>query len=191
MTGSSGWRGRFYEDFEVGDVYESRIGRTVSEADNTWFTLATNNTNQLHFNREYARSSGLRDCIVNSALTLSIVAGLSVTDVSQNGINLGWSSIELPNAVFPGDTLYARSEVLAVRDSRSRPKMGIVTIRTEGVNQHGTCVIRYERSIMTWKKAYAPEHGRFPSGDGSDSASLERVENAPSSQQHFLPNGGQ
>lgn len=156
MSATPGWQGRFLEDFNVGEVYMSRIGRTISEADNTMFTLLTNNTNQAHFNRPYALASNLPDCIVNSVLTLSVVAGLSVTDVSENGINLGWESIELPAPVFPGDTLWARSEVLAVRESASRPKMGIVTVRTEGINQKGVCVIRYVRSILTWKRAHAP-----------------------------------
>jgi itaconyl-CoA hydratase len=162
MTIITGWEGRFFEDFRVGDVYRSRLGRTVTDADNIWFTLVTNNSNQVHFNREYAKQAELPDCIVNSALTLAIVAGLSVTDVSENGINLGWERIELPAPVFPGDTLWAVSEVLEVRDSGSRPKMGIVTVRTEGINQDGVCIARYSRSIMTWKREFAPANSAFP-----------------------------
>src|SRR5438046_1124789 len=107
-----GWEGRFFEDFEVGDVYRSRIGRTVSEADNTQFTLLTNNTNQIHFNRDYAERSEFGDILVNSLLTLAIVVGLSVPDVSENGIALGWENIRLPRPVHPGDTLYSESEVV-------------------------------------------------------------------------------
>lgn len=162
MNVVEGWAGRYFEDFAVGSVYQSRVGRTLLDSDNISFTLLTNNSNQAHYNREYAKQAGLRDCIMNSGLTLAVVAGLSVIDVSENGINLGWERIELPVPVFPGDTLYARSEVLAVRESASRPQMGIVTVRTEGLNQHGACVIRYTRSILTWKKAHAPQQSLFP-----------------------------
>jgi acyl dehydratase len=161
-----GWMGRFLEDFAVGDVYRSRAGRTVTAADNISFTLLTNNTNQAHFNTEYARAAGLRDCIVNSALTVAIVAGLTVTDVSENGINLGWEGIELLSPVFPGDTLYAESEVLDVRQSGSRPAMGVVRVRTDGLNQDGVCVLRYVRSILTWKREHAPLNGIFPEPAG-------------------------
>lgn len=157
-----GWTGRFLEDFHVGDIYQSRLGRTVTDADNIWFTLITNNTNQAHYNAVYAEQSGLKDCIVNSAVTLAIVAGLSVTDVSENGFNLGWENIDLPAPVFPGDTLFAQSEVLGVRDSGSRPRMGIVRVRTEGINQDGICVVRYVRSILTWKGENAPQRRLFP-----------------------------
>lgn len=165
-----GWTGRFYEDFRVGDVYRSRIGRTITDADNISFTLLTNNTNQAHYNRDYAKQAGLEDCLVNSALTLAVVAGLSVTDVSENGINLGWERIELPAPVFPGDTLYSKSQVLAVRESASRPHMGIVTVSTEGINQNGVCVVRYVRSILTWKREHAPGGQLFP---GSERKSRE------------------
>jgi itaconyl-CoA hydratase len=175
MTAVTGWQGRFFEDFRVGDTYRSRLGRTVTDADNIWFTLITNNSNQVHFNRVYADQAGLPDCIVNSALTLAIVAGLSVTDVSENGINLGWDTIELPAPVFPGDTLWALSEVLEVRESSSRPKMGIVTVRTEGINQDGVCIARYSRSILTWKREFAPSSGSFPEiNDGGKGRSILR-----------------
>jgi len=157
-----GWQGRFFEDYKVGDVYRSRVGRTVSEADNVWFTLITNNTNQLHYNRQAAKAAGMPDCIVNSALTLAIVAGLSVIDVSENGVNLGWKEIELPSPVFPGDTLYSQSEVLDLRESGSRPHMGIVTVRTEGLNQRGVVAARYVRSILVWKKEAFPNASTFP-----------------------------
>lgn len=174
MSKVESWSGRYYEDFEVGDVFESRLGRTITEADNIMFTLLTNNTNQSHFNVEYAKASGLPNMIVNSALSLAIVAGLSVTDVSENGFNLGWKDIELPNPLFPGDTVFARSEVLDVRDSASRPHMGIVTVRTEGLNQRNVCVVRYERSILTWRKDHAPS-----------TRSLESVEDAEQSPRLF------
>jgi len=161
-TIKEGWVGRFFEDFNVGDVYRSRIGRTVTEADNTQFTLLTNNTNQIHFNTDYASRTEFKRPIVNSAMTLSIVAGLGVTDVSENGFALGWDYIRLPNPVFAGDTLYSESEVISVRESKSRPDQGIVKVRTRGINQSGMVVIEYERSVMVWKKGRAPLHALFP-----------------------------
>jgi acyl dehydratase len=161
-TVKPGWTGRFFEDFEPGDVYRCRYGRTVSEADNTQFTLLTNNTNQIHFNRDYAERTEFKRTLVNSALTLSIVAGMGVADVSEHGFALGWDAIELPNPVFPGDTLYSETEVIEKRASRSRPTQGIVKIETRGYNQHGDPVIRYRRSVMVYKRDHAPAHDIFP-----------------------------
>lgn len=157
-----GWQGRFFEDFEVGDVYRCRYGRTVTEADNIQFTLLTNNTNQIHFNRDYGEKTEFGNTLVNSALTLSIVAGMGVADVSENGFALGWDEITLPHPVFPGDTLYSESEVVEKRESRSRPAQGIVKVETRGYNQHGDLVIRYRRSVMVWKRAHAPSLDIFP-----------------------------
>jgi acyl dehydratase len=162
MPIKSGWEGRFFEDFEVGDIYRSRLGRTVTEADNIWFTLLTNNTNQLHFNTEYAKRTDFGQPIVNSALTLAIVAGLNVSDVSENGFALGWDRITLPNPVYAGDTLYAQSQVLEIRESKSKPDRGIVTINTKGIKQNGVVAIDYIRSIMVWKKGNAPNTNTFP-----------------------------
>ena len=146
----------------MGDVYRSRLGRTVTEADNIWFTLLTNNTNQLHFNTEYGKRTDFGQCLVNSALTLAIVAGLSVTDVSENGFALGWDQITLPNPLFAGDTLCAQSEVVEVRESRSRPDRGIVKVRTQGIKQDGTVVMDFTRSVMVWKRGHAPNINSFP-----------------------------
>ena len=157
-----GWEGRFFEDFAVGDVYRSRLGRTVTEVDNIWFTLLTNNTNQLHFNTEYARRTDFGQPLINSALTLAIVTGLGVTDVSENGFALGWDQITLPNPLYAGDTLYAQSEVTEVRESRSKPDRGIVKVRTKGVKQDGKVVIDYTRSVMVWKRGHAPSIDAFP-----------------------------
>ena len=157
-----GWEGRYLEDFDVGDVYRSRLGRTISEADNTWFTLLTNNTNQLHFNAEYGKATDFGERLVNSALTLAIVTGLAVTDVSENGFALGWEQIALPNPVFAGDTLYAESEVVSVRESKSRPDRGIVKVRTRGIKQDGKVVMDYTRSVMVWKRGQAPDLDTFP-----------------------------
>lgn len=162
MAVKPGWEGRFFEDFEVGDVYRSRLGRTITEADNIWFTLLTNNTNQIHFNNEYAKRTEFGRPLVNSALTLAIVAGLGVQDTSENGIALGWDEIKLPKPVFVGDTLYSESKVIEKRESKSRPEMGIVKIETRGINQKGEVVIQYRRTIMVWKRAFAPRRDLFP-----------------------------
>ncbi|MBI2316798.1 MAG: MaoC family dehydratase [Betaproteobacteria bacterium] len=157
-----GWKGRFFEDFRVGDVYRSRIGRTITEADNIWFTLITNNTNQIHFNDEYAKRTEYGRPLVNSALTIAIVAGLGVVDVSENGFALGWDAITLPNPLYAGDTLYCQQEVVEVRESKSRPDRGIVKVKTLGIKQDGTVVIEYSRSVMVWRKAHAPNRDTFP-----------------------------
>ena len=160
------WRGRFLEDFAVGDVYRSRLGRTISEADNTWFTCLTMNTNQMHFNREYAARTEFGEPLVVSTLTLAVVLGLSVADTSENAVaNLGWCDIKLPSPVFAGDTLWAESEVTAVRESRSRPSCGIVSIRTRGLNQRAEVVIEFARSFLVFKLG-APEIAEvFPATD--------------------------
>jgi len=161
-TVKTGWEGRFFEDFQAGDIYRCRYGRTVTEADNIQFSLLTNNTNQIHFNREYGERTEFGSCLVNSALTLAIVAGMSTADVSENGVALGWDYIRLPNPVRPGDTLYSESEVVDVRESKSRPAQGIVKVKTRGYNQRGEVVIEYERSVLVWKRAAAPSLGIFP-----------------------------
>jgi itaconyl-CoA hydratase len=157
-----GWAGRFFEDFQVGDVYRSRLGRTITQADNIWLTLLTGNTNQIHFNAHYASKTEFGRPLVNSVVTIAVVGGLGVTDTSENGFALGWDEIKLPNPVFEGDTLYSESEVLDARESQSRPQWGIVKLRTRGVKQDGTVVLDYVRSMMVWKKAQAPALELFP-----------------------------
>ncbi len=148
--------GRYYEDFRVGDVYEHRPGRTITQADNTWFTLLTMNTHPLHFDAAYAAKSEFKQPLVNSTLTLAIVMGMSVSDVSQKAIgNLGWNNIRLTAPVFAGDTLYAESEVLSKRESKSRPTQGIVTVSTTGRKQDGTVVLTSERSVLVPKRGHA------------------------------------
>ncbi len=148
--------GRYLEDFNVGDVYEHRPGRTVTENDNIWFTLLTMNQHPLHFDQEYAKHSEFGQPLVNSCLTLSIVAGMSVSDVSQKTIaNLGWDKVKMPAPVFNGDTLHAESEVLAVRESKSRPTQGVVTIMTTGFKQGGIEVISFERAMLIPKRGHA------------------------------------
>jgi itaconyl-CoA hydratase len=148
--------GRYFEDFEVGHIYEHRPGRTISETDNTWFTLLTMNQHPLHFDTAYARHSEFGQCLVNSCLTLSLVAGMTVSDVSQKAIaNLGWTDIKMPAPVFVGDTLYAESEVLEKRLSRSRPTQGIVRVRTTGRKADGTVVMTFERTILIPTRGHA------------------------------------
>jgi itaconyl-CoA hydratase len=161
-TVKEGWVGRFLEDFEVGDIYRCRLGRTITETDNIQFTLLTNNTNQIHFNAHYASRTEFKRPLVNSAMTLSVIAGLGVADISENGFALGWDYIKLPNPVFAGDTLYSESEVISRRESKSRPDQGIIKVRTRGINQDGLVVIEYERSVMVWKKGQAPLKALFP-----------------------------
>jgi len=148
--------GRCYEDFAVGDTYEHRPGRTITEADNTWFTLLTMNTHPLHFDAEYAKASEFGRCLVASPLTVAMLVGMSVTDVSQKAIaNLGWREIRLTHPVYPGDTLYAESEVLETRASKSRPEAGVVTVRTVGRNQDGTVVCTFERTILVARRGHS------------------------------------
>jgi itaconyl-CoA hydratase len=147
--------GRFFEDFEVGATYRHEPGRTLSEADNTWFTLLTMNTHPIHFDAEYAKRSEFGKPLVVSTLTLAVLVGLSVADTSRNAVaNLGWKEIKLPKPVFAGDTLYAESTVLAKRESKSRPDQGIVTIRTIGRNQHRDVVCEFERSFLVMKRGH-------------------------------------
>lgn len=141
--------GRTYDEFVVGDIYEHRPGRTITEADNVWFTLLTMNTHPLHFDTEYAAKTEFKKPLVNSCLTLAIVTGMSVSDVSQKAIaNLGWGNVKLTAPVFVGDTIYAESEVLAKRLSKSRPDQGIVTVRTRGLKADGTTFMEFERSVI-------------------------------------------
>lgn len=156
MAVKEGWNGRAYEDMAVGDVYPHRLGRTITDADNIWFTLITCNPNPIHFDAHYAAQTEWGRMLVDSTFTLALVTGLSVADVSMNAVNLGWDEVKLPHSVFAGDTIYARSEVLALRESRSRPQMGIVTLRTVGYNQNNQTVIEFKRTILVYKRAYLP-----------------------------------
>lgn len=157
MTVKAGWSGRFFEDFEIGDVYEHPLGRTITSADNIWFTLLTQNTAPIHFDHHYASQTEFGKPLVNSCLTLALVTGQSVTDVSQNVMaNLGWDEVRLPNPVFEGDTIYSRSEVLELRESRSRPNVGIVTVKTQGFNQGGLEVISFRRTVLVYRRGQSP-----------------------------------
>ena len=145
--------GRYYEDFAVGDTYKHWPGRTVTAADNTWFTLLTMNQHPIHFDEEYAKKTEFGKPLVNSTLTLAIVVGMSVQDVSQNAVaNLGWTDIAMPSPVFNGDTLYAESTVLEKRASKSRPTQGIVTVATRAWKQDDTTVMTFKRSVLVPKR---------------------------------------
>jgi itaconyl-CoA hydratase len=161
MTVKIGWTGRVYEDFEVGDVYQHQLGRTVLPVDNSWFTLLTQNTNAIHFDRVYAAQTEFRQPLVDSTFTLALVTGQSVADISQNAMaNLGWDEVRLPNPVFEGDTIYSHSEVLDKRESRSRPNVGIVKVKTTGLNQDGIVVIEFKRTFMVYKRGQVPVMAR-------------------------------
>src|SRR5215216_5902652 len=141
MAVKESWRGRFFEDFEVGDVYEHPLGRTVTTTDNVWFTLLSQNTAPVHFDHNYAAQTEFA--------------------------NLGWDEVRLPAPVFEGDTIYSQSEVLEKRESRSRPNVGIVTVETTGYNQHGRTVITFKRTILVYRRGHAPKITRItPGGDG-------------------------
>ena len=153
--------GRYFEDFETGDIYKHWPGRTITETDNTWFTLLTMNKHPVHFDHNYASGQMFGKPLVNSTLTLSIVVGMSVWDTSQNAVaNLGWESISLPHPVFIGDTLYAESEIIEKRESKSRPETGIVSFTTRAYNQDNQLVLSYKRTILTKRRGY--DDGKLP-----------------------------
>jgi acyl dehydratase len=166
MAVQDGWQGRYYEDFTVGDVYRHPLGRTVTSTDNIWFTLLTQNTNPIHFDHHYAAQTEFGRPLVDSTFTLALVTGQSVIDVSQNVMaNLGWDEVKLPTPVFEGDTIYSQSTVLATRESRSRPDVGIVTVETIGFNQRGTTVITFKRTVMVYKRGHGPSTPRLVTPD--------------------------
>jgi itaconyl-CoA hydratase len=160
------WRGRFFDDFEVGDVFQSRLGRTVTETDNVWFTCLTMNTNQVHFNNAFAANTQFGKPLVNSTFTLALVTGMSVPDTSENATaNLSWTDIKLPNPVYVGDTLWSETEVIAKRASRSRPHVGILGVRCRGINQRREVVIEFQRSFMVYKRDAPEVSHTFPGTD--------------------------
>ncbi|MEN3283861.1 MAG: hypothetical protein V7607_5001 [Solirubrobacteraceae bacterium] len=169
-----GWRGRFFEDFEVGDVYQHPFGRTLTDVDNTWFTLLTMNTAETHFNHEVGRASEFGRGLINSTLTLAIAVGQSVIDTSQNALaNLGWENVALTRPVFAGDTLWSESLVLSKRSSDSRPYAGIVTIKTRALNQHGDEVLSFARTFYVYKRgAEQRPQGSFPQASTPITAEL-------------------
>jgi acyl dehydratase len=160
------WRGRFFDDFDVGDVFQSRLGRTITETDNVWFTCLTLNTNQVHFNHEFAAGTEFGKPLVNSTFTLALVTGMSVPDTSENATaNLSWTDIKLPNPVYVGDTLWSETEIVSKRESRSRPSVGIVGVRCRGINQRRAVVIEFQRTFMVYKRDAPEVTDTFPGTD--------------------------
>jgi acyl dehydratase len=148
--------GRAFEDFKVGQIIRHPLGRTVTAADNAWTTLIAVNTNPIHFDAHYSAQTEFKKPLVNSPFILALVTGLSVADISRYAINLGWDEVRLPAPVFEGDTIYAQTEVLSARESKSRPHMGIVEVKTTGFKQDGTVVMTFRRSILIYKRAHVP-----------------------------------
>ena len=166
MSVETGWQGRFFEDFEVGAIYQHPLGRTVTENDNTWFTLLTMNTNQLHFNAQYAAKSEFGRPLVVSTLTVAIAVGQSVTDLTQNAVaNLGWDDISMTHPVFAGDTLWSESIVVSKRESKSRPTAGVVTVRTRTLNQDGKEVCSFLRTFLVHRRGADAVTDLFPTGE--------------------------
>jgi itaconyl-CoA hydratase len=150
--------GLYYEDFEPGDVFEHRPGRTILDVDNTYFTLLTLNVQELHFDAAYAAKTEWKKPLVDSTFTLALLTGMSVRTVSAKVVaNLGWDKVKATHPVFAGDTLYSESTVLQKRESKSRPTQGIVTVSTRGVNQNGVEVMTFERTMLIYKRGHSPE----------------------------------
>lgn len=168
MTGATttikqGWQGRYFEDFEIGDVYRHPLGRTVTETDNTWFTLLTMNTNESHFNAEVGAASEFGKPLVVSTLTIAIAIGQSVIDTTQNAFaNLGLDKLKLTHPVFAGDTMFSESLVLSKRESASRPEAGIVTVKTRSLNQHGDEILSFDRTFYVFKRGAERAKSTFP-----------------------------
>lgn len=145
--------GRHFDEWQVGDKLTHEIRRTVTEADNLFFTVMTHNPQPLHLDVEAAKESEFGQILVNGTYTFSLMVGLSVGDTTLGTLvaNLGYDKLAMPKPVFIGDTLHAMSEVIALRESKSRPNTGIVTFLHEAVNQRGEVVCRCERSALLKK----------------------------------------
>jgi acyl dehydratase len=153
-------QGLHFEDFREGMRFKGSVGRTVTDADNIWFTLLTNNGNQIHFNADYAKRSfpgrPFRGrMVVNGFFTLATVAGILVEKTSTHGFMLGMDKVKFLHPVFAGDTIYAECEVVGVRESKSIPDSGIVTLSSWGYNQRGEKLVEFERDFMIRKKRTA------------------------------------
>ncbi|MFF2347651.1 MaoC family dehydratase [Pseudarthrobacter sp. NPDC058119] len=163
-----GWEGRLFEDFQEGDIYYHPFGKTVTETDNQWFTLVTQNVSKTHVDANFASKTEFKRPLVNSTFTLALVTGQSTMDLSMNVFaNLGWDEVRMPTPVYEGDTIYSRSKVLAVRPSSSRPQLGLVTVATEGYNQNGAIVISYRRTFMVYRQGHLPSVASFRPDEAS------------------------
>ncbi|MFC5973556.1 MaoC family dehydratase [Halomarina salina] len=164
-TLKDGWQGRFYEDFEIGDVYKHPYGRTVTETDDVWFTNVTMNVNPMHFNEAYAAETEFGERLVNGTFVIALVVGMSVIDVSMNATaNLGYDDIRHHAPVFHGDTLFSESEVVSKRETESRDHVGIVTTELRAYNQDDDLVLSLERTPMVLKREYAEPSAAKPPG---------------------------
>ena len=163
MVVHESWQGRYYEDFEIGDVYRHPLGRTIGEADNTWFTLLTMNTHPAHFDANYASKTPFGKPLVNSGLTIAMLIGQSVTDVSQRAVaNLALTNVQLTHPVFVGDTLYAESICTGKRETRSKPYAGVVHVHSRTLNADGDECVSFDRTILIYRKSEAANIDPFP-----------------------------
>ncbi|WP_299263956.1 MaoC family dehydratase [Halorientalis sp.] len=166
---ATGWQGRYYEDFEVGEIYKHPYGRTVTETDNVWFTNLTMNLNPMHFNEPYAAETEFGERLVDGTFVFALAVGMSVIDVSANATaNLGYDSVRHHGPVFHGDTIFAESEVLEKRESESRDHVGIVTTELRAYNQDDDLVLSLERTPMVVKRASAEPSAAQPTGWPAD-----------------------
>lgn len=146
--------GHYYEEFEVGQTFQHGIRRTITEADNVWFSALTHNPAPLHLDAEYMKSTEFGKPIVNSCLTLGFMVGISVGDttVGTTVANLGWDDVRFPHPLFHGDTIRVETEVLELRDSKSRPDNGIVIFAHRAFNQNEILVGECKRSALMMRK---------------------------------------
>jgi len=182
----SGWHGRYYEDFTVGDVYKHPFGRTVTETDNVWMTNVTMNLNPMHFNEAYAAETEFGERLVDGTFVIALAVGMSVIDVSINATaNLGYDKIRHHAPMYHGDTIFAESEVLEKRESSSRDHVGIVTTELRAYNQDGTKVLSLERTPMVLKREYAQPSAAqppgWPEGIGTQPEDVTGIEDAAES----------
>ncbi len=162
--------GLYFEDFVVGHVHEHRLRRTVTEMDNMLFSNMTLNPQPLHIDRHFCeQETEWKQPLMNSLFTLGLMIGISVNDltVGTTIANLGMTDVKFPHPLFHGDTVRCTTEVLGKRESRSRPNVGIVTVRTTGYNQDGVVVITFNRTVMVYRRGQAPVIPRVrPHADG-------------------------
>jgi acyl dehydratase len=153
--------GKYFEDLEVGMKLPHKVGRTVTEMDNVLFCALTMNTQPLHLDQHYAKQTEFGQRIVNGVFTMGLVVGLSVADVTEGTIvaNLGYDKVNHPQPVFHGDTIYAETEVLEKRESKSKPDRGIVRLRQVGTNQRGEVVCELERTVLFRRRPAEDSHG--------------------------------
>ena len=146
--------GKYYEDLEVGARFKHSVGRTITEMDNVLFCALTMNSQPLHINEDYASKTQFGQRLVNGIFTMGLVVGLSVADVTEGTIvaNVAYDKVAHPHPVYHGDTIYAETEVLEKRESKSNPDRGIVRLKQTGRNQHGVVVVELERTALFLKR---------------------------------------